>query len=263
MLTFKKTWHMQSGCDPIITKRNSSLDLLELDMLKLSKGGSKAYNEKDKEYSLIILGGNCSVTGDGFRYEKIGKRRNVFDGAATAVYLPGNRKFTVTAETDVSIAVCKSPGDKEAQPVLVKPEDVVIKDLGKDGWKRQAHFIIDERIPAKHLYIGESYVASGMWASYPPHKHDEDKMPAEAAQEEVYYFEFNKAAGFGIQRVYSREGDIDETYTVRTGDVVEIPRGYHPFCCAPGYDSYYLWIMGGETRGFYMTTEEGHQWLTK
>ena len=163
MLTFKKTWHMQSGCDPIITKRNSSLDLLELDMLKLSKGGSKAYNEKDKEYSLIILGGNCSVTGDGFRYEKIGKRRNVFDGAATAVYLPGNRKFTVTAETDVSIAVCKSPGDQEAQPVLVKPEDVVIKDLGKDGWKRQAHFIIDERIPAKHLYIGESYVASGMW----------------------------------------------------------------------------------------------------
>lgn len=262
-MSFKKTWNMQNGCDEIITKENSSLGLLEVDMLKLPEGWNKAYAETDKEYSLIILGGKCSVEGDELDYKNIGRRKNVFDGAATALYIPRNRKFTISADTDVTIAVCKSPCDIGTEPVLVNPEDVIIRNLGKDGWKRRAHFIVDERIGAKHLYIGEAYVASGMWASYPPHKHDEDNMPVEGMLEEIYYYEFNKDTGFGIQRVYSKEGDINETYAVKTGDFVEIPKGYHPFCCAPGYDSYYLWIMAGKNRGFFMTTEEGHKWLTK
>ena len=262
-MSYKKTWKMENGCEAVITKENSSLDLIEIDMLNLKAGESKEYDETDKEFSLIILGGNCTVLGEGFNYQNIGKRKNVFDGAATAVYIPRNKKFQITADTDVKIAVCKSPSDIDAEPVLVKPEDVIIKHLGKDGWQRDAHFIIDERLKAKHFYIGEAFVASGMWASYPPHKHDEDNMPTEGILEEIYYYEFDRESGFGIQKVYSKEGDIDETYTVKTGDFVEIPKGYHPFCCAPGYNSYYLWIMAGKNRGFFMTTEECHKWLTK
>lgn len=88
-------------------------------------------------------------------------------------------------------------------------------------------------------------------------------MPFEAETEEIYYYEFKKPQGFGIQRVYTMEGDIDETYTVRSGDFVEIPKGYHPFHTAPGYDNYYLWIMAGKDRGFYMTTDQEHMWLNK
>ena len=260
-MNFKKHWNGQNGCQSVITRENSSLDMLEVDMLKLNMGETQSFDEKDKEYSLIILGGNCSVTGDGLNYKNIGKRKDVFDGPATALYIPRNRKFTVSADTDVTIAVCKSPAEQDFEPVLVKPEDVIIKDLGKPGWKRQAHFIIDERLEANLLYIGEAYVHSGNWASYPPHKHDEDNMPNEGIFEEIYYFEFDKPSGFGIQKVYSKQGDIDETYTVKNGDFVEIPKGYHPFCCAPGYDNYYLWIMAGKNRGFFMTTEEGHAWL--
>lgn len=263
MPNFKKTWNMQNGCDSIITKENSSLCLLEMDMLKLAAGQRKEYDETGKEYALTILGGRCTVTGDGIDYQNIGKRNNVFDGPATALYIPCSRKFAVTAESDVTIAVCKSPSDMDTEPALVNPGDVIVKNLGKNGWQRQAHFIIDERINAKHLYIGEAYVPSGMWASYPPHKHDEDNMPAEGILEEIYYYEFDKEAGFGIQKVYTKEGDVDETYTVKTGDFIEIPKGYHPFCCAPGYNAYYLWIMAGENRGFFMTTEECHKWLTK
>ncbi len=262
-MNYKKTWSGSYGKEEIITKENSALAMLELDMVKLKAGEAAEYNEQDKEYSLIIIGGTCSVTGDGLDYKAIGKRKNVFDGPATALYIPRNKKFIITANTEASVAVCKSPAKADFEPVLVKPEDVIIKDLGKDGWKRQAHFIVDERINANLIYIGEAYVNSGMWASYPPHKHDEDKMPAEGILEEIYYFEYDKPQGFGIQKVYSKEGDIDETYTVKTGDVVEIPKGYHPYACAPGYNSYYLWIMAGENRGFYMTTEEGHKWLTK
>ena len=153
-MNFKKHWNGQNGCQSVITRENSSLDMLEVDMLKLNMGETQSFDEKDKEYSLIILGGNCSVTGDGLNYKNIGKRKDVFDGPATALYIPRNRKFTVSADTDVTIAVCKSPAEQDFEPVLVKPEDIIIKDLGKPGWERQAHFIIDERLEARGHFGG-------------------------------------------------------------------------------------------------------------
>ncbi len=260
-MSFKKTWSMENGISKVITKQNSAMTMLEVDMVRLMPGQKKKYSEAEKEFGLTILGGVCSISGDGINYESIGKRKNVFDGPATAVYIPRNRIFIITAVSEVMIAVAKCPAKCDFEPVLIKPEDVIIKNLGKTGWERQAHFIVDERIKANLIYIGEAFVSSGNWASYPPHKHDDDNMPAEGVLEEIYYYEFDRPSGFGIQRVYTKEGDVDETYTVKTGDFVEIPRGYHPFCCAPGYNSYYLWIMAGENRGFFMSTEEGHKWL--
>lgn len=260
-MNLKKSWNKKYGRSEILTKDNSTCKLVEMDMLKLASGESKKYNEADKEFALVILGGKCTVKGEGIDYKNIGKRESVFDGAATCVYIPRNTEFTVTGETEVTIAVSKSPAKNDHKPALITPDDVVIKNLGKPGWQREAHFILDDRTDADILYIGEAFVAGGQWASYPPHKHDDDNMPTEAATEEVYYYEFKDPRGFGIQRVYTKEGDIDETYTVKSGDMVEIPRGYHPFHTAPGYDNYYLWIMAGENRGFFMTTDEDHKWL--
>ncbi len=262
-MNLKKTWTKKYGKSEIVTKDNSSCKLVEIDMVKLADGETKKYNEKNKEYGILILGGKCTVKGDGFEFKDAGKRKDVFDGAATCIYVPCNTEFTITACGEMSAAVCKSPTARQTKPIIVNPDDVVIKDMGKPGWQRQAHFILDERHDANILYIGEAYVKGGQWASYPPHKHDDDNMPTEAATEEIYYYEFKKPQGFGIQKVYTMEGDIDETYTVKSGDFVEIPRGYHPFHTAPGYDNYYLWIMAGENRGFYMTTDEDHKWLNK
>lgn len=262
-MKLKKHWNGQYGKSAFI--KNGTLGMIELDMLKLREGEQKHYYETDnKEYGLIILGGKCSVVGEGFSFEHIGKRKNVFDGPAASVYLPRNCDFTVTAEEgEVEIAVAKCPAEKDFPPKLVNPEDVIIKHLGKDGWKREAHFNIDERLDANLIYIGEAWTEGGMWSSYPPHKHDDNNMPEESFMEELYFYRFDKPTGFGIQRVYTKEGDIDETYTVKNDDAVEIPRGYHPCTCAPGYKLYYLWIMAGKIRGFHMTTDEDHKWLNK
>ena len=263
-MNYKKSWNGDYAKSEIITKNNSTLEMLEVDMVKLRAGESKKYNEINKEYGLVILGGTCSVVGADFAFENIGKRKNVFDGPATCVYVGANTAFTIEGISDeVVICVAKSPSTNAHKAVLVKPEDVIIKDLGKPGWERQAHFILDERVEADLIYIGEAFVHGGQWASFPPHKHDDDNMPTEGILEEIYYYEFNKPQGFGIQKVYTKEGDIDETYTVKTGDFIEIPRGYHPFCAAPGYENYYLWLMAGKNRGFFMTTEECHKWLNK
>ena len=260
-MNFKKTWDKKEGLTSLFEGGN--LKMMSLKMLKLSAGNESTNAFDGQEAALIILCGKCDVKGESFCFQNIGKRETVFGGAATAVYVPANEKFTVKAVTDVEIAVALAPAVKKYPAKLIRPEDIVIKDLGKDGWKRQAHFVLDERTDANLLNIGEAYVKSGMWASYPPHKHDEDNMPTEGILEEIYYYEFDKPQGFGIQRVYDKQGTFDETYTVKSGDAVEIPKGYHPFCCAPGYDNYYLWIMAGKNRGFFMTSEEAHKWLNQ
>ena len=99
-----------------------------------------------------------------------------------------------------------------------------------------------------------------MKASYPPHKHDVENGK-EAFLDEIYYFEFDKPQGFGFQSVYTKDGEIDETYRVKTGDLVEVPKGYHPFTVAPGYKNYCLWIMAGPRRGLLSSPDEEHKWI--
>jgi len=262
-MNLKKHWSGNEGIETIYRKGDCACEMLEVDMVSLSDGQTASFDEQDKEYALILLGGRCDVTGDGLDFKGIGKRKDVFSGPATALYIPRNKAFTVRAVGEVKIAVCKSPAEKDFEPVLVKPEDVIIKDLGKPGWERQAHFIVDERMEANLIYVGEAFVKGGQWASYPPHKHDEDNMPTEGILEEIYYYEYYKPQGFGIQKVYTRDGEIDETYTVKNGDFVEIPKGYHPCMSAPGYNNYYLWIMAGKNRGFFMTSDPDHAWLNR
>lgn len=262
-MNYKRTWNKKFGKSEIYTKENAACRMVEIDMVRLRDGERKSYDIPDHEFALVILGGKCDVRGDGFAFDGIGERADVFGGPATCLYIPRNRAFTITGAGEVSLCVCRAPAVRDHEVKLIRPQDAVIKNMGKPGWQRQASFLLDERTDADILYIGECYVAGGQWASYPPHKHDDDNMPVEAATEEIYYYEFKEPSGFGIQRVYTKEGDVDEVYVVHSGDFVEIPRGYHPFHTAPGYDNYYLWIMAGPHRGFYMTTDEDHIALTK
>lgn len=262
-MNLKKTWNKNYGTTELLTKNNSTLKKVEMDMIRLAEGESKTYRKADKEFAIVILGGKCNIKGEGFSFENAGKRENVFGGPATCVYVPANKEFTIEALSEFSACVSFASSTKASSPAIINPEDVIIKNLGKPGWEREAHFILDERVDAEILYIGEAYVKGGQWSSYPPHKHDDDNMPTEAETEEIYYYEFKKPEGFGIQKVYTLNKDIDETYTVMSGDAVEIEKGYHPFHSAPGYDGYYLWIMAGKDRGFFMTTDPDHKWLNK
>lgn len=261
-MNLKKSYVEKYGYERVVTDRNSPLTYTELDFLKLGDGQSYTVSEKGKEFALIILYGKCSVKGENFNFSEVGKRANVFDGPAEAVYVGKDTEFTVTGiGGDVKIAVCKAPADKYFAPSHVPVSDIKTKDLGKGAYSRSAAFNLPETVEANLLYIGELWVEDGNWASYPPHKHDIDNMPTEGFLDEIYYFEFDKPQGFGFQAVYSKEGDINEVYKVKTGDLVEVPKGYHPFTVAPGYKNYCLWIMAGKDRGIFCTAEEEHKWV--
>jgi 5-deoxy-glucuronate isomerase len=136
--------------------------------------------------------------------------------------------------------------------VFIGPEDVVVQHRGQPGWQRAVHDIIDERVPAHTMLVGETFNEPGQWSSFPPHKHDN--------LEELYYHRFDKPDGFGFQGAYDATGEPEATL-LRHGTVVAIPGGYHPVCAAPGYRLYYLWVLVGQPRRLAMEEDPAHQWL--
>lgn len=263
-MNLKKSYVEKYGYERVTTERNSPLAYLELDFLKLADGQSCTVDELGKEFALIVLCGKCEVKGENFVFAEVGKRANPFEGPAEAVYVGKDTPFTVTGKGgDVKIAVCKAPARNAYPAAYVPVADIKKKDLGKGAFARKAAFNLPETVQANLLYIGEFWVEDGNWASYPPHKHDVENMPTEGFLDEIYYFEFDKPQGFGFQAVYSKEGDINEVYKVKSGDLVEVPKGYHPFTVAPGYKNYCLWIMAGKNRGIFCTSEEEHKWVNQ
>ena len=149
-MNLKKTWNKKYGKSEIITKENSTLKNVEIDMVRLADGQTKAYDEKDTEFGIVIFGGKCKISGDGFDFGEIGKRKDVFDGPCTCVYVPKDTKFSITGVGEVSMCVAKSPSWNVHKPVLIKPEDVICKNLGQkllplDNGRKKQGLLYDNR----------------------------------------------------------------------------------------------------------------------
>jgi 5-deoxy-glucuronate isomerase len=199
----------------------------------------------DDEACLVNIGGALHVHVAGREYS-LGERRMPFDALPEALYLPPGSGFRVEGQGLVGICAARAT---ERHPVrAVLPGDVRVEVRGSGNATRQINHIIPPEFPAHRLLVVEVLTPGGNWSSYPPHKHEQDRLPVENDLEEVYAYRFSRPEAFGVQKLYSRDGDLDETWTVRDRDVLLVPRGYHPFCAAHGYDGYYLNALAAERR---------------
>ncbi len=253
----------QNGYNKIFSVGEYEMKLTAFGLLKLAKGETYKANTKDFEVAFVLMGGKCDIKGDGFEFKNVGERMNVFEGKPWCVYLPRNKEYEITALTDLEIAVNESPVDRDtSEPALIKPEDTRSFSLGRDNFTRTATVILDEKFDSQHFYIGEGMIPSGNWSGYPSHRHDVDNPPEELDMEETYFYLFNPEQGFGIQKIYTPDDRINETYTVKNYSTVAIPEGYHPLCGAPGYSMYYLWTMcGANNRGLISSMDPAHKWV--
>ena len=163
-----------------------------------------------------------------------------------AVYVPAGADWSATATTACTLAVCTAPARPRPRGRGDRPRRHRAGDprQGHQHPPRRPHRQEDRDV-ADSLLVIEVFTPRGNWSSYPPHKHDEDDFPRMTYLEETYYHRLNPAAGFGLQRVYTEDGSLDETMAVADRDVVLVPKGHHP-CAAPyGYDLYYLNVMAG------------------
>ena len=261
-MNYKKTYVPASGYTPLCKIGECSLKMLEFGIIELKKNESVVFETGENEVAFILLGGKADFAFDGTVWKDVGGRTNVFGGKAHSVYMPRRKTVTISTPWSVKIAVCGTPVDQDTEPELITPDRVRSVTLGQKPWKRDTHFIVDGNTNAKRLTIGEAFVTPGNWAGFPPHKHDVDDMPNEGVLEEIYYFLFQPQQGFGIQCMYTKDGEIDECYRVKSDDLVEFPRGYHTTVGAPGYNTYFLWLMAGEHQGFFRSNDPDHDWVS-
>ena len=208
-----------------------------------------------------MLGGRCSISSSRGDWTGIGRRANVFAGMPHALYLPIATNFTVTADTDCEVALCYSRAEEYHEPRLIRPADIEVEIRGGGNATRQINKIIQPEFNAHRLLIVEVYTPGGNWSSYPPHKHDVHRPPDEVDLEEIYYYRIDRPEGYAIQKVYTPDGRLDETMTVRDRQMVLVPEGYHPVVAAHGYNVYYLNALAGSARSMAASDDPDYLWV--
>ncbi len=236
-------------------------EYLSLNIRRLAPGSAADGDTADRELGMVVLGGECAVESSAGNWQNIGGRANVFSGLPHALYLPQSTSFRVMALTACDLAFCYARATRSFPARLVTPADVEVEIRGGGNATRQINHILDPSFPADRLLLVEVYTPSGNWSSYPPHKHDVHNPPGEVDLEEYYYYRVDHPDGYAIQKVYTKDRRIDQTLTVRDGDLVLIPEGYHPVVAAHGYNVYYLNALAGSARSMAASDDPAYAWV--
>jgi 5-deoxy-glucuronate isomerase len=241
--------------------------LLDFSRLVLPDAGSFDGATGDRELLLVLFGGRCTVQVAGKTFAQVGGRPNPFSGKPHAVYLPAGSSYVITAHGHLDAGLCSAPSDLQTEPYVIRPEQVVQVDAGAANFSRTLFNILttssQPELPAAKLLVGETFVPSGNWSTYPPHKHEVENLPHEVYHEEMYYFRVNPGEGFGLCRHYSAERGYDQAYTIKDSTIFMAPHGYHTTCSAPGYTNYFLWFLAGPGRTQAVALDPEIAWVQK
>ncbi len=214
-----------------------------------------------RELALVMLGGHCAVESSEGAWSRVGGRDHVFAGRPHTLYLPVGTRFELTAATACDIVFCYCRATERHPARLVTPDQVRVEVRGGGNATRQINHMLTPEFPAHRLLVVEVFTPAGNWSSYPPHKHDVHNPPHEVDLEEIYYYRIDRPEGYAIQRVYTADRRLDATLTVRDGEMVLIPEGYHPVVAAHGYNVYYLNALAGSARSMAASDDPAYAWV--
>ncbi len=252
-----------------VTPESAGWTYVGFDLHKLSAGQNVGGVTGKREVCLVLVTGKALVHADQSNFGELGERMSPFEGKPWSVYVPAGSDWSVTATTNLELAVCSSPGERGSRPAhVISPKNLSQETRGKGTNTRYVTNILPEFEPADSLLVVEVITPGGNTSSYPPHKHDQNNLPAESMLEEVYYHRLNPPQGFAFQRVYTDKGpdgsrELDVAMAVEDGDVTLVPKGYHPCAACHGYDLYYLNVMAGPVRTWKFYNAPEHAWMLK
>lgn len=222
---------------------------LDFGVLKLEPTGTHCFETGDREYGCVLVYGDCTVSAaDGSSF-RMGPRENPFDQPPFGVLFSRKHRFEIRADADSLIGIGIAPAPEAYPTCYLAPPDVREVERGAENWSRRVRYLFwPDNSEGNQLLMGETIIPSGNWGTIPPHRHDEYIESEEVPYNEAYFFNFSKPRGFGLLWQSNESGTLDETFSIRTGDVAYMGEGYHPVVCGPGADLYQLTIMAGPHR---------------
>jgi 5-deoxy-glucuronate isomerase len=245
-----------------VTPESAGWTYVGFELLRLGAGIRAQRDCGERELCIVIISGQVDIACAHGEWSGVGERADPWQGRPHAAYLPPATRFELGATgAGAEVALCWAPAARGTTARLLAPEAIEPETRGYGEMERTIHPILMGEGEAESLLVTEVQTPAGHWSSYPPHKHDRDALPEESYLEETYYHRIDPPRGFAVQRVYTEDRSLDESMAVRDGEVVLVPRGYHPVGVPPGYRSYYLNVMAGPTRTWIFHNDPDHEWL--
>jgi 5-deoxy-glucuronate isomerase len=245
-----------------ITPESAGWKYVGFEVRRLRTGQEVSLTSLQQETCVVVLTGRASVEVGKRTFADLGGRKSVFEDAPPgAVYAPPGDALRIRAINEVEVALCSAPAQAPGEPRAIAGARMPQEVRGEGSNRRFVRNVLPETEPAERLLVVEVITPGGHWSSYPPHKHDTNLPPTETQLEEIYYHRLEPRQGFAFQRVYTDDRSIDETVCVEDGDVVLVPRGYHPVGAPHGYDLYYLNVMAGPVRRWIVRDDPAHAWI--
>jgi 5-deoxy-glucuronate isomerase len=232
---------------------------LSFEVLALESGDTLAENTGDQEIAIVPLIGHAEVA---YRSEVSTVGRNdIFRESTDIVYVPPRSDYRITAQGSLEVAIGGAPAEGKFPPRVIRREDMPAFVRGGANVKRGVNVLLDAHERTERLIVYEIRPPSGNWSSFPPHRHD--TRDNSTYQEEIYYYRMTPADGFALQRLYTRDTDLDIALTVSDQDLVLIREGYHPVANAPGTNAYYLNFLAGDTRDYRPVNDPHYDWVAR
>ena len=246
-----------------VTPESAGWGYVGFGLYRLAPGEVAAEATGDREAILVLVEGKANVTGGGEDFGEIGDRMDVFEKTPPhCIYVPNGSEWRAEATTPCTLAVCTAPGKGTHRARRLGPEGIEMDTRGQGANTRYVNNIaMEQREVADSLLVTEVFTPQGNWSSYPPHRHDEDDYPRMTYLEETYYHRLEPVQGYGLQRVWTEDGALDEAMAVSNHDVVLVPRGHHPCGTPYGYEMYYLNVMAGPLRKWRFANHPDHNWI--
>lgn len=239
-----------------VTPASAGWEYVGFEAVGVAPGAPAVRGTGGRELCVVALAGRVTVRLDGAAWAQLGDRADVFSGLPHAAYVPPGTAVALEAQGGpAQAALAWAPAEGGLPPAELPPDGVAVEVRGAGVTERRIHPILMDGRDAERLLVVEVLTPAGHWSSYPPHKHDRDDPPAETRLEETYYHRLRQPGRFALQRVYSEDRTLDESLAVGDGDVVLVPRGYHPVSAPPDVDLYYLNVMAGPRREWRFVTD--------
>ncbi len=198
------------------------------------------FDNNEHETGFICLNGACRVTLAAQTFEL---------ARYDSLYVPRDSRIEVqaTGAAGCDLAEVSAPVANRYPVQFVAFADVrrnpklhVI--AGQPPSERDLNVLIGANVEAGRIMAGVTFSTPGNWTSWPPHEHSQ-------MLEEAYLYIDMPAPAWGVQFVYTDPQEPELVQVVREGDVVLMPKGYHPNVAAPGGQINFLWMMAAMREG--------------
>ncbi len=228
--------HKGKGRRTSVTPENTASKFLHYGRITLDDGETISFENKTHETGLVCLNGSARVStnGEAFTLDQ-------YD----ALYVPRDSTIEVGGACDLAELSAEVEHRYPLQFVAfddVRKDGALSFDTGEATNRRNLNILLGKNVEAGRLMAGVTFSEKGNWTSYPPHEHA-------SILEEAYLYIDMPEPSFGIQLVYTDLHKPELAQIVHEGDVVIMPKGYHPNVACPHGSINFLWMMAAHREG--------------